>query len=172
MSTSGRSHPLPRLGQRRTRSAPVALTALAATALLAGCGVLGGSGQADPPTEEGVLHEQGTTEVELAVGETVQVSLGEGSQGVGDDWGVISQTDESVAEAEVVMDENVVGAEEGQDAPGVSMPYAVELTGLDSGTTTVRVLYCTRAEIAEDCDQSKGTLDPPVDPVEITVTVR
>lgn len=171
------THPRPvtphRLTTQRHRRSSGALGALAATVLLAGCGILGGS--AEDPTSgpaEGTLHDQGTTEVEIAVGETAQVSLGEGSQGVGDAWGVISQTEESVASADVVLDEDVYGTGVGEDAPGSSMPYAVELTGLDAGTTTVRVLYCTRAEIAEGCDQSKGTLDPPVDPVEITVTVR
>ncbi|ATG50658.1 hypothetical protein CFK38_03330 [Brachybacterium vulturis] len=144
-----------------------ALTLLVGAALLAGCGVLGGGSGDDP-----ALLVQGTTEVQLAVGETAQVSLGEGSQGIGDDWGVISQTDATVAEASVVMDEEVFGTDEGQDAPGASMPYAVELTGRQPGTTTVRVLYCTRTEIAEDCDQSQGTLDAPVAPVEITVVVE
>ncbi|WP_394213882.1 hypothetical protein [Brachybacterium vulturis] len=149
------------------RRAARALTLLVGAALLAGCGVLGGGSGDDP-----ALLVQGTTEVQLAVGETAQVSLGEGSQGVGDDWGVISQTDATVAEASVVMDEEVFGTEDGQDAPGASMPYAVELTGQQPGTSTVRVLYCTRTEIAEDCDQSKGTLDAPVAPVEITVVVE
>lgn len=150
--------------RRRTARA---LTLVLGTVLLAGCGVLGGASGDDP-----ALLVQGTTEVQLAVGETAQVSLGEGSQGVGDDWGVISQTDATVAEASVVMDEEVFGTDEGQDAPGTSMPYAVELTGQQPGTTTLRVLYCTRTEIAEDCDQSQGTLDAPVAPVEITVVVE
>lgn len=156
---------MPVTGRGRAASA---LAAMAGILLLAGCGMFGG---ADGPDEEELLP-QGTTEVHLAVGETAQVSLGEGSQGVGDDWGVISQTDDAVAAAEVVMDEEVFGAEQGEDAPGASMPYAVELTGEQAGTTTVRVLYCTRTEIAEDCDQSKGTLDAPVEPVEITVVVE
>lgn len=155
----------PDTGSGRAASA---LAAAAGILLLAGCGMLVG---ADGTGEEELLP-QGTTEVHLAVGETARVSLGEGSQGVGDDWGVISQTDDAVAEAEVVMDEEVHGTEQGADAPGASMPYAVELTGEQAGTTTVRVLYCTRTEIAEDCDQSKGTLDAPVDPVEITVVVE
>lgn len=134
--------------------------------LLAGCGLL-----VSPPSQ-GTLHEQGTTEVEIGVGETTQVSLGDGSPGIGDDWGVISQTDDSVVDAEVVLGENVYGATGVEDAPGSSTPFAVELTGLASGSTQVRVLYCTRTEIADDCDQSIGTLDPPVDPVEIVVTVR
>lgn len=146
------------------------LGAAAAVLLLAGCGLIGGTpGGGDP---EGELLPEGTTEVHVAVGESAQVSLGLGSQGVGDDWGVVSLTDDAVAEAEVVMDEEVIGTEEGGDAPGASMPYAVELTGVEAGTTTVRVLYCTRSEIAEDCDQSSGTLEPPVDPVEITVVVE
>lgn len=155
-----------------TRCAPArrrptaVLSGLVLAVTLAGCGLLG------PQQEDAVLLEQGTAEVELAVGESAQVSLGEGSQGVGDDWGVVSQTDASVASAEVVMDEEVHGTAEGEQAPGATMPFAVELTGLAPGTTTVRVLYCTRTEIAEGCDQSHGTLEPPVDPVEITVTVR
>ncbi|EWS81003.1 hypothetical protein BF93_00655 [Brachybacterium phenoliresistens] len=146
-----------------SRRRPTAVLAgLALAAVLAACGA----------PEHGVLLEQGTTEVDLAVGESAQISLGEGSQGVGDAWGVVSETDSAVASAEVVMDEEVHGTEQGEDAPGATMPYAVEVTGLAPGTTTVRVLYCTRSEIAEDCDQSQGTLEPPVDPVEITVTVR
>lgn len=156
----------PVTARRRTGRA---LAAVAGVMLLAGCGMLGGGNGSGGDVE---LLPEGTTEVQLAVGETAQVSLGEGSQGVGDDWGVVSQTDDAVAEAEVVMDEEVSGTEEGEDAPGASMPYAVELTGREPGTTTVRVLYCTRAEIAEDCDQSKGTLEAPVAPVEITVVVE
>ena len=155
---------------RAPRSSGRALTAVAAILLLAGCGVLGGDEGGEDAEAE--LLAQGTTEVRLAVGETAQVSLGEGSQGVGDDWGVISKTDDAVAEAEVVMGEEVHGTDGDEGAPGASTVYAVELTGQDPGTTTVRVLYCTRTAIAEECDQSKGTLEPPVDPVEITVVVE
>lgn len=36
----------------------------------------------------------------------------------------------------------------------------------------MRVLYCTRVkEVSEDCDQSSGTLQAPVDPAEFTVRV-
>ena len=91
---------------------------------------------------------------------------------MGDDWGVISQSEDGVVSADVVLDEDVFGAGDGSDEPGSSMPYAVQLRGEAPGTSTVRVLYCTRTAIAEDCDQSQGTLEPPVDPVEIAVTVR
>lgn len=158
-STSGPAH----------RRAARALTVVVAAVLLAGCGVLSGGDDSDADPE---LLTQGTAEVQLTVGETAQVSLGEGSQGVGDEWGVVSQTDDTVTTTTVVMDEDVFGAEEGEDAPGASMPYAVELTGQQPGTTTVRVLYCTRTEIAEGCDQSQGTLEAPVAPVEITVVVE
>lgn len=167
------------------RTSPRLLTALATALLVAA--PLAGCSLADrvepqptpttaPPTaRQGTLLPKGTTEVELAVGETVQVSLGQGSPGVGDTWGVVSQTDESTASADVEIGDAVFGTAPGTETPapvGGSRPYAVELTGVGPGTTTVRVLYCTRAAIAEGCDQSQGTLDPPVDPVEITVTVR
>ncbi|WP_246957249.1 hypothetical protein [Brachybacterium sp. Marseille-Q7125] len=45
------------------------------------------------------------------------------------------------------------------------------MTGASPGSTTIRVLYCTRSKIVEGCDQDKGTREPPVEPVEITVTV-
>lgn len=163
-TSSDTSQAAPPARSRRHRGPGVLLAAVTAVTLLAGCGLLS-------PSSSGTLLEEGTTEVEVDTGETVQVSLGSGSQGIGDAWGVVSQTDDAVAEAQVVMDEEVLGAEGGEEAPGASMPYAVEITGLAAGTSTVRVLYCTRAEIAEDCDQSQGTLEPPVAPVEITVTV-
>lgn len=167
------------------------LTAAAAGALLlGGCGVLGGDEPTDPPVPdqptaqqtsasevEGTLLEEGTTEVELSVGEIVQVSLGSGSPGIGDDWGVISQTEDGVVDAEVVSGGSVIdggGDARGDDgeAPGSETPFSVELEGVASGTSTVRVLYCTRSPIEEGCDQDKGTREAPVVPVEITVTVR
>ncbi len=157
----------------RTETLPALFAAAGAAMLLAGCALLSPGEPGTPSASPtGTLLEQGTTEVELGAGELAQVSLGEGSQGIGDAWGVVSQSDDSVAQAEIVMDEEVLGAEEGEDAPGASMPYAVQITGLAPGTSTVRVLYCTRAEITEGCDQSQGTLEPPVAPIEITVTVR
>jgi len=162
------------------------LTAAAAGALLlGGCGVLGGEEPTDPPvpdqptaqqtsaTEvEGTLLEEGTTEVELSVGEIVQVSLGSGSPGIGDDWGVISQTEDGVVDAEVVSGDSVIDGDDDAAAPGSATPFSVELEGVASGTSTVRVLYCTRSQIEEECDQDTGTREAPVAPVEITVTVR
>ncbi len=56
---------------------------------------------------------------------------------------------------------------------GGTQQFAVEIEGLEPGTTTVRVLYCTRVhEVTEDCDQTQGTLDAPVEPVEIEVRVE
>ncbi|MCS6711768.1 hypothetical protein JSY14_06930 [Brachybacterium sp. EF45031] len=117
------------------------------------------------------LLTEGTTSVDVAPGETVQVSLGTGSQGIGDDWGDVSISDDAVATAEVVRGDRVATTSAGSDAPGGEIPFAVAIEGHAPGTTTVRVLYCTRTAIAEGCDQSKGTKEAPVAPAELTVTV-
>ncbi|GAB2542034.1 hypothetical protein [Brachybacterium huguangmaarense] len=175
--------PAPRSTRACTRAAfGTAVLTAALAAALTGCDPLGCDplGGVDPARSSAprtaTLLEEGTTEVEIGAGETVQVSLGIGTQGVGDMWGVVSQTDEDVADAEVVLGAEVAGQPArnplSPGPPGSSSPFAVELTGKEPGTTTVRVLYCTRTAIAEGCDQSQGTLEAPVDPVEITVTVR
>jgi|GEM_PF-5214146 len=48
---------------------------------------------------------------------------------------------------------------------------AVQVKLLQPGLTKVVVQYCTRTteHVTKDCDQSHGTLTPPVKPVEITV---
>ena len=132
---------------------------LGAALVLAGC------------ARGGTLLDVGTTEVELEVGQTLQVDLGSWTPGVGDDWGVVSQTVPEVADAEVVMGSDVVGERRRRDdaAGGGDARYAVEITGLAPGTTTVRTLHCWRDGIAEGCAQEPNS---PVDPVEITVTVR
>ena len=164
---------------------PILAAALLAAGSLTGCEALGlgGSGGAPSPTttplptpDDGTLLPEGTTELLIESGETVQVDLGEGSQGVGDMWGVVSQTNENAATVEVVLGEKVFGTPHRDPSdtpapPGSSTRFAVEITGREPGTSTVRVLYCARAEIAEGCDQSTGTKEAPVDPVEITVTV-
>jgi hypothetical protein len=179
MGTRARTHQ----GGRRAATRASALLA-AGGLLLSGCSLLGPDGDAPSPSptgpeqsapREGTLLPQGTTEVEVAAGQSVQVSLPEGSLGVGDYWGVISVEDPAIAEAAVVIGERVVGVEPdepGVDAPGGTSQFAVEVDGLEPGETTVRVLYCTRTkEVSEDCDQSDGTLEPPVEPVEIVVRV-
>lgn len=94
---------------------------------------------------------------------------------MGDYWDVISVGDPAIAEADVAIGEKVFGVEPsgpGVDAPGGPSPFAVEIHGLTAGETTVRVLYCTRTrEVQEDCDQSQGTLEAPVEPVKIQVQV-
>lgn len=142
--------------------------AAAAVLTLTGCYLL------DPD-----LLAEGTDEVSIEVGETVQVDLGQWSPGVGDDWGAVPVTDDSTGEhgtvddgivtAGVVMNSEVFGVRERRDGPeaGGSFPYAVELTGVAPGTSTVRLVYCYRTNIAEDCDQ--GPRD--IDPIELTVTV-
>lgn len=123
---------------------------------------------------QGTLLPQGTTAVQVAPGETVQVSLAEGSTGIGDDWGVVAISDDAVVGADVAIGSAVFGQPPPTDdggASGGTSAFAVELEGLAPGEATVRVLYCTRTKVAEGCDQTQGTLDAPVDPVEITVTV-
>ncbi|MGP9682432.1 hypothetical protein [Brachybacterium sp. AOP3-A1-3] len=155
--------------RRRDRARRLRLAAIAATVLsLTSCYLL------DPD-----LLAEGTDTVTIEVGETAQVALGEWSPGVGDDWGAVPVTDDSAGEhgavddgvvvADVVMNSEVFGVRERRDGPeaGGSFPYAVELTGVAPGTSTVRLVYCYRTAIAEDCDQ--GPRD--IDPIEITVTV-
>ena len=164
---------------RRDRRAHVAFAAVGVL-LLAGCTLLG---EDDPTTDtpstelptaplNGSLLPEGTTEVAVPLDETVQIALPDGSPGVGDLWGVASIDDPTVVEADVVIGEDVMGVEDTDDEDGSTQPYAVELHGLADGETTVTVLYCTRVhEVSEDCDQSQGTLDAPVEPVEIAVRV-
>lgn len=132
---------------------------LGAALVLAGC------------ARRGTLLDEGTTEVELEVGQTLQVDLGTWEPSVGDDWGVVSQTAPDVADAEVVMGSSVVGERPRRDdaAGGGDARYAVEITALAPGTTTIRTLHCWRDGIEEGCDQAPNR---PIDPVEITVTVR
>lgn len=148
---------------RVRRTVPV-LSLTAAALLLTSCGLI------RPGSDE--LLPEGTATVELDVGETAQISLGRGTPGVGDDWGVISISDEKVADAGVVLGREVHTDDPGGDQPGAELPYAVQIDAKAPGTTRVRVLYCTRAKIAENCDQTQGTLKPPVAPREITVRVR
>ncbi|MGP9538097.1 hypothetical protein ACT3SP_08795 [Brachybacterium sp. AOP43-C2-M15] len=166
----------------RGRSAAVLLAAAALT--LSGCSLLDSGDPAPPPTDptseeeatprEGTLLPEGTTEAEVGVGESVQVALPEGSLGVGDYWGVVSVEDPGIAEADVAIGEDVVGErpDGSGDGEGGTQAFAIEISGIEAGETTVRVLYCTRTrEVSEDCDQSHGTLEPPVEPVEIVVRV-
>ncbi|WP_114853657.1 hypothetical protein [Brachybacterium sp. YJGR34] len=112
---------------------------------------------------------EGARTVDLDVGETVQVSFGEFSPGVGDDWGVVREEPEGVVDATMVAGSDVAGVDDADEAPGSSTPLALELTGEAAGTTTVHTLYCYRTAVEEDCDQGPGG---PVEPRLITVTVR
>ena len=160
------------------------MTALLATGalMMSGCSLLGEeeppapapTTEQSPTPREGTLLPEGTTEVEMAADETVQVALPEGSLGVGDYWDVVSVEDDAIVEADVAIGEDVVGElPSGTDEEeGGPQAFAVEVTGLAPGETTVRVLYCTRTRtVSEGCDQSEGTLEPPVEPVEIRVRV-
>ena len=160
------------------------MTALLATValLMSGCALLGEEESPTPaptteqtPTpREGTLLPEGTTEVEVAADETVQVALPKGSLGVGDYWGVVSVEDDSIIEADVAIGEYVVGElpSDTDEEEGGTQAFAVEVTGLSPGETTVRVLYCKRTRtVSERCDQSEGTLETPVEPVEIRVRV-
>lgn len=153
----------------------VLATLLTASGLvLTGCSLFGPT--QGPTPRDGTLLPEGTTEVEVTAGEIVQVSLPEGSLGVGDFWGVISVSAPDVAGAEVAIGERVFGVEPSEREPapaGGTQQFAVEIEGLAPGESTVRVLYCTRTKtVSEDCDQSQGTLEAPVDPVEIVVRVE
>ncbi len=138
------------------------LAALGALLVLSGCYLL----EPEP-------LPRGTEEVTIGVGETVQVDLGHWSPGVGDSWGVLPQEDEEgTLEAHVVMNSEVFGVRERRDGPeaGGEFPYAVELTGLAPGTSTVRIQYCYRTAITEDCEQRPH--EDRVAPLEIDVTVE
>lgn len=173
---------------RTTRPQGRSFAALGAIVVLAlsGCSLLGADGPtpspASPTTKEpdspreGTLLPEGTVQVEIETGESVQVALPEGSLGVGDYWGVVSVGDPGIVEADVAIGEDVVGqmphGAEDKDKEGGRQAFAVSITSLEAGETTVRVLYCTRTrEVSEDCDQSHGTLETPVEPVEIQVRV-
>lgn len=141
----------------RTIRATLLAGMLVGAVALTGCG----AGQEPLPL--------GTTDVELSVGETAQVALGEWSPGVGDGWGVVSQTDEAVLEAvDVFTGGRVFGETERDLGDGASLPHAVEVTGAARGVSTVRVIYCYRDTIVEGCDQ--GPRD--IEPIEITVAVE
>lgn len=169
------------VARRRAAARTGALLAVGALAL-SGCSLLGIGAPTDPdpdPTatetpRPGRLEPEGTTEVTVAPGEAVQVSLPDGSTGVGDMWGVVSVSDPAVAEADVEIGSGVFGQPPSSPNPtvGGSSPFSVEITGKAAGEAKIRVLYCTRTEVEEGCDQSQGTLDAPVEPVEITVRVE
>lgn len=118
---------------------------------------------------------RGTTQVNLARGATVQVSLGDYQPGVGDDWGVVNASPEGLVDADVIRGDAVAG----QDAESPSAPpkvggktaFAVRITGVESGRASVTVVYCTRAAVEDGCDQTHGTLDAPIEPVVLDVTV-
>lgn len=168
----------------RTAGRAGRIAALIAAGLLAlsGCSLLGGGdgdnadcgGHHGSAPHEGEFLQQGTTEVDTTAGERVQVALPDGSLGVGDDWGVIEVSDPSVVDADVVVGEKVFGQEPSDDTKvGGSSPFAIELRAKKAGEATVTVVYCTRArDFSRMCDQSQGTLEAPVKPVEVTVTVQ
>lgn len=145
----------------RIRRAGAGALAAAVLLLSTGCGLFGRDVERLP---------QGTREVTVQVGETAQVSLGWINPSIGDIWSVYEVNPEGIAAAKVVKGENVVGGSS-PDAPGSGTFGAVEIMGEKAGTTTVTVLYCTRTEVEPGCDQSLGTLTPPVEPLEIEVTV-
>lgn len=167
---------------RRARPVSAGLTAVGML-LLSGCSLLPShddpttSPAAPTTTREGRLLPEGTTAVEVPAGEIVQVALPEGSLGVGDFWGVASGAESEIATADIAIGEDVFGVPpnppDSTQKAGGTQQFAVEIHGLAAGETTVRVLYCTRVhEGSEGCDQSQGTLDAPVEPVEIAVRVR
>lgn len=84
---------------------------------------------------------------------------------------MVSVEDDSIIDADVAIGEDVVGKlPSGSDEVGGSQAFAVEVTGLAPGETTVRMPYCTRTRTVDmGCDQ--GMLEPPVDPVKIRVRV-
>ena len=170
--------PFTPLARYRASRLVAAHVLLAASLTLAGCDLLtpreGPTPDQTPTSPEASLLPEGTTEVTVAPGETVQVSLGTGNIGVGDAWDVINETEPDVASADVVTGDAVSGyttPEESQGAVGDFSPFAVEITGEQAGTSTITVQYCTRTKVAPDCDQTQGTLDAPVDPIDVTVTV-
>ena len=102
--------------------------------------------------------------MDVAPGDTVQVSLPEGSLGVGDYWGVVSVDDPSVAGADVAIGEAVFGVEpaaEGTHSTGGNQQFAVEIRGLTAGETTVRTLYCTQTRtVSQDCGKVSAARRP------------
>lgn len=103
------------------------------------------------------------------MGETAQIYWGGSSASVGDIWGILSVDPEGIAEAAFVHDDSVLGFEDWENtSTGGNGPTALEITGVSPGTVTIRVQYCFRAELSEDCDQGvkQGY------PTDVTVTVR
>lgn len=150
--------------------------------MMSGCSLLGGeeppapspTTEQSPTPKKGTLLPEGTTEVEVAADETVQVALQEGSLGIGDYWDVVSVKDDSIIEADVAIGEDVVGElpSDTDGEVGGAQAFAVKVTGPTPGEATVRVLHCTRTRaVSEGFDQSEGALEMPVDPVEIRVRV-
>ena len=164
---------------RRSRTLPTLVIALCALLLLTlgGCGVLAGvahqrSALVPPwvPWVAGTIHPEGTSEVRVGVGQRAQVDLGIGSPSVGDDWGIVSQTDPSVASADIVSSRSVIGGTPA-GPPGSSYSFAVEFIGRAPGRSTIRVLHCGRTRIAEGCDQKMSSRGE-IPPQEITVIVE
>lgn len=129
------------LGRERVKQR-AAITALLATGalLMSGCALFGEEESPTPaptteqtPTpREGTLLPEGTTEVEVAADETVQVALPKGSLGVGDYWDVVSVEDDSIIEADIAIGEDVVSEypSDTDEEVGGTQAFAVEVTGL------------------------------------------
>lgn len=147
---------------RRARWLPRALAIAAWTATASGC--------ERPAMFDPELLPAGTERVELPSGATAQVDLGVFSPGVGDAWDVIAVGDGDVLAAEVVGGSSVFGERRTRDggAAGGDSRFAVELEGLDPGTSTVEVRYCYRTKSDPDCDQGP---EAPVENVVIEVEV-
>src|SRR5699024_1056225 len=96
------------------------LLAVAGAVLLSGCSLLpvGEDPSTDPSDQatttqaaprKGTLLPEGAAAIDVTAGESVQVSLPEGSLGVGDYWGVVSVGDPAIVEADVAIGEEVFG---------------------------------------------------------------
>lgn len=164
------------------RRRATARTALAAAALLVACGALTGCdllapGRPDhgpstsPEPEIPQTYPEVTRAVTVARGETIRIALPNGNPSVGDQWGVVSSSEPAVAHAEVHVEPKEKPSPGAPPMVGGPAAFSVQIRGDHPGSTTIRVLYCTRSVIKEGCDQSHGRLKPPVEPREYRVTV-
>lgn len=110
----------------------------------------------------------GTREVDLRVGQTVAVELGNYPTGTPVSWRLEEQDSADVVGAEIA----VLPAEgEDSEAPGAERPVVVQLTGVSPGTAEVTVARCAKLDEDGTCSSPETDDAHPEGRETITVTV-
>lgn len=150
----------------------VMVAALLGSLALTGCGSK--SEPTPSPSESRTTLSPHTSQIEVAVGQSAQLGLGEMNLSVGDGWGVVSQQPSGIVEAKTVTGEKVFGyTQPPEDVGKAGAPTvgAIQITGTRPGTTKLKVVYCFRDTIREGCNRGYSKADEN-QPKTITVTVH